>query len=587
MKLISLPSSAVLAVVSLALGAGCAPSQPAVAPSPPASSATASPASPAPPKVEVDARGVLRREDFGTLFTRPRPIDFAFPAASATLPGPPVACAAFVQRRAEAGVSCTDARATLAELLDTRAQSDPAKRDRALVALESCGELPPGFVRALRTELAPAPCGDLLVAPLLASARLPAIPPALQHALFGLGVAARLARASDGLPTLSPPFTKSRVAEFIHGPVESWLRGAATNVEENAKWAARLEGYGRGVAATEAGSADLRLVEQMRSVPIPDELARDAELRRIYESSLDEKLEPRAVRGRDAALVGLRDLADVGALVDPHGEAARRLLSKQYAGRRIDALDPLLLPLEPRREGEVTAAIAAPGTSQVTLYSELPTFYSSVLRASDAAAARPVTAEELRAMLDRGFPAAVRAQLAKSDAGSDPRLRLLEAEGRLLLARRYWRAVDVDEALRLAATWTAPATTREGAGPGAEPTAEQLWVGALAQALRGGPVDAAQMMLQPPANGLRLGDRTALEALGARHGRPHGAAQLDAALLTQVTAPPHAGAEFFHALAETYAAAAAALEEDGLPPDRARARADEARSVEKTLNSVK
>jgi hypothetical protein len=566
MKLSPSPLSFIVAVGL----AGCAPSQPAVAPSPAPAASPPTPGASAvspPPKVEVDARGVLRREDFGTLFTRPRPIDFAFPAASPTLPRPPASCTAFVQRKAEPGVACSGARATLAELLDSDhpRDRDPARTDRALVALESCGELPPGFVRALRTELAPPACGDLLVAPLLVKPA--AIPPAVQHALFGLGIAARLARASDGLPTLAPPFTKPRVTDFVHGPVEQWLHAAASNVEENARWAARLESYGRGVAAVEAGSADLRLVEQMRSVPIPDEFSKDAELRHIYESKLDEELEPRAVRGRDAALVGLRDLADVGAFVDPHGERARLLLAKQYAGRRIDALDPLMLPLEPGHGA---------GSPELALSSVLPTFYASILRATDGASGKPVTAEELRALLERGFPATVRAELAKSEA-VDPRVRLLEAEGRLILARRYWRAVDVDEALRLASAWTTAPS----------PSADQLWVGALAQALRGGPYDAAQMMLAPPANGLRLGDRTALEALGATSARPHGAAQFDAALLMQLTAPPHADAAFFHALAEKYAAAATALDQDGQASDRARARADEARSVEKTLNSGK
>ncbi len=563
----------------------CAPAQPAVTPTGPTASAPATATPQAPPKVEVDARGVLRREDFGTLFTRPRPIDFPFPPPSATLPKPPASCTAYVHRKAEAGLACGTARATLAELLDDRRSKDLAKLDRQLVALESCGELPAGFVRALRTEVAPPECGDLLVAPLLAkpaAGGAAGIPPALQHALFGLGIAARLARASNGLPTLAPPFTKPRVVAFVHGPVEQWLHDAATNVEDNAKWAAKLEGYGRGVAAVEAGSADLRLVEQMRTVPIPDEFSQDAELRHIYESKLDEQLEPRAVRGRDAALVGLRDLADVGAFIDPHGERARQLLAKQYAGRRIDALDPLVLPLEPRRHDETVEALGRP---ELVLLSELPTFYASVLRASEGAAAGPITVDELRALLDHGFPATVRAELAKSDAVSDPRLRLLEAEGRLLLARRYWRAVDVDEALRLATTWTAAAPGSTGAP--AAPTTEQLWVGALAQALRGGPDDAAQMMLRPPANGLHLGDRAALDALGASKAPPHGAAQLDAALLMQLTAPSNADADFFRALAERYAAAAVALQQDGRSPDLAKIRADEALSVAKSLNSAK
>ena len=565
--LLSLASLASLASLSVVMVSGCAPDKPALPPPAPPPAAAPQP----PPKVEVDARGVLRREDFGTLFTRPRPIDFAFPAASPTLPPPPAACGAYVHRKPDPSLTCDRARAELADVLDERRPTDAAKTDRQLLALESCRELPAGFVRALRAEIAPPACADLLVAPLLATPAT--LTPPLQHALFGLGIAARLARASDGLPTLAAPYTKTRVQAFVHGPVEQWLHDAAANVEDNARWAARLEGYGRGVAAVEAGSADLRLVEQMQSVPIPDDFSRDAELRHIYESKLDEELQPRAVRGRDAALVGLRDLADVGAFVDAHGERARLLLAKQYAGRRIDALDPLILPLEPQRHDEDIAALGRP---ELTLDSELPTFYASVLRASDGGAAHPITVPELRALLDRGFPATVRSELAKADdATTDPQLRVLEAEGRLLLMRRYWRAVDADEALRLAAPWTAHATK------------EQLYIAALAEALRGGPEDAAQMMLRPPSNGLRLGDRSALDALALQTNAPYGPAQFDAALLTQLTAPPHAGAEFFHDLAERYDGAANALAQEGLPADAAKARAEEARSVEKSLNSSK
>ncbi len=91
------------------------------------------------------------------------------------------------------------------------------------------------------------------------------------------------------------------------------------------------------------------------------------------------------------------------------------------------------------------------------------------------------------------------------------------------------------------------------------------------------------MMLAPPANGLRLGDSAALDALGASKVPPHGAAQLDSALLMQLTAPPHADAAFFQALAEKYAAAAVALQQDGRSADVAKIRADEALSVEKSL----
>ena len=101
--------------------------------------------------------------------------------------------------------------------------------------------------------------------------------------------------------------------------------------------ASELTGLARGIVAIQAGLADLRLVDRIRSSPTPSTW--DSELKAVYEAGLDEALEPRKTRGRDAALVGLLDFAAAGIMHDERVELARRLLSKLYGGRRIDALD--------------------------------------------------------------------------------------------------------------------------------------------------------------------------------------------------------------------------------------------------------
>ncbi len=441
---------------------GCAPAQPAATPTGGTSPAPVTTAPQAPPKVEVDARGVLRREDFGTLFTRPRPIDFAFPAASATLPRPPASCAAYVHRKAEPGLACGTARATLAELLDRsplegprpssiaswsrsraaescrRASCAPADGDRAARVRRSAGGAAPGQAR--RSPRRCSTLSSVWESRRASPGRATACPRSLRRSPSRGWPRSSTARSSSG-STTRPPTSRTtpggpRVSRATAAESRRWKRAARTS----AWWS--------------------------RCAPCPSRTSspRTRSCATSTKSKLDEQLEPRAVRGRDAALVGLRDLADVGAFVDPHGERARQLLAKQYAGRRIDALDVLVLPLEPRRHDETIEALGRP---ELVLFSELPTFYASVLRASEGAAPSRSRWTSCARCWTSGFPATVRAELAKSEAVSDPRVRLLEAEGRLLLARRYWRAVDVDEALRIAAGWTAGAggaRRRAGAG---------------------------------------------------------------------------------------------------------------------------
>jgi hypothetical protein len=187
----------------------------------------------------------------------------------------PAACAAFA-RRAPAKTKPESVSAALAE-------RDPARRDAMLAALEAAGdsaaELPAGALRALRADLAPIECGDAIVDPYLnakanakASANAArAVTGLAGHALVGLSLAAKLARTAHAPPTMSAGTRdKAKVKAFVQGPLEAWMVEQATAIERLSAAGSGLSGYGRAVAAVEAGTADLRLVDDVRSAPLPN-----------------------------------------------------------------------------------------------------------------------------------------------------------------------------------------------------------------------------------------------------------------------------------------------------------------------------
>jgi hypothetical protein len=321
-------------------GQGVTPSGPTPSPTtPPTSSSTTSSTKGDPfavPNEPRDAAATASKIDPG-----PVKLD-AWTKASAAkgVPAPPATCGAFA-KRAAATPAPADVTAALAE-------KDVAKRDALLVALEK-NETAPGTIRAIRAELGPVACGDSIVDPILGS-KAGAKGEAGQR-LVGLSLAAKLSRTAANAPTMAdsgnakptdPTAEKERVKKFIQGPLRTWMVEQATAIEALSAPAAELLGRARGLVALEAGMADLRLVDKIRSAPTPKSW--DAELKAVYEAALDEALEPRKARGRDATLVGLSDFAADGVMFDERVAHARELLSKLYGGRRIDALDALLVP---------------------------------------------------------------------------------------------------------------------------------------------------------------------------------------------------------------------------------------------------
>lgn len=492
--------------------------------------------------------------------TEPAPVDVK---ASSLAPVPkglaeaPKTCKAFVTRKAATAPTCKTRDEALEALDKALSETSPDKRDAQLAGLENCAGLPAGMARALRAEMAPLECGDALVEPLVTSP--PAgIDGALYATLRGLATAARIARTGNTPPKLAPPFERKKVEEFIAGPMKEWMSSQAVAIEELSKEGLKLTSYARGIAAIEAGMAELRIVEAVRAAPVPAEFAKDAERSNVYYAQLDQVLDPRKDRGRDATLVGLRDLVQVGVLHDARIERARGLLSRLYGGRRIDALDALLVP---------ALAKAEPATVHDRLALKLPTFYAGILLPRDAAK-KPTF---LRALLERGVPLGHRIALKDGELSTD--IRRVYGRARLEFGRTYLRALDFDQAAALLA-----------AIPEAERSDEDKLLAALTEALRHGPEDAAVMVRNAPVPMLGMGDVKTLDALSVtqQKGPLAGFAAFDAALVKQITAPIGADAAYFRDIAARYRAAVSQLTD----ANHRKSAEERAKSAEATAGAI-
>ncbi len=542
-----------LALASSACAGAAATAGGATAPETPhgALAAGAQPAAPGAEAFVLD--GPVREESIGLL--KPFSVD---PAKARLLSPPPglaplpAACDAYATRKGSGQAKCADPAAALAAL-DAALGQPPEQRDAALVDLDGCAGLPAGIARAVRAELAPVECAEVIVEPFLQA------PPAgtngiVYGAMLGQAIAARLARTAQNPPILQGPRDKAHVLKFVNGPMRAWLDQQKLAVDAVSRAAVELPYYGKGVAAVEAGVADLRLVETVRSAPIPDEWKKDDEIKNIYYGNLDQLLDPIKERGRDGALVGLRELAVAGVIRDARVDRARVMLSRLYGGRRVDALDTLLVPALPP---------AAPTSLEERLAARLPTLYAGLLL-DEQAANRVGT---LRQLVDWGVPLPQRMALRKAQL--TPEARALYARARLSLGRLYWRAVDFDQAAELAAS-----ARKDGA-------ADATFSLALALALRGGPEDASDMMRKAPRS-LPAASTSALDAVAGQGGPSAGMAAFDAAVLHQLAAPEGAAPSYWSDVAQRFHAAAAKLTDPAqrvVAEDRARAAEDVAKAV--------
>lgn len=427
-------------------------------------------------------------------------------AAPAGVPEPPAECAAFA---GEAPSSCSAGNAR--ELLANALAQTPEARDVALRCLEGSSELPAGFVRALRADLAPRACGDRIVAE---RAGQPGPARELADTLVALGVGARLFRSVRDAPLPRPPFDKPGFLKHFKETLRPWIVEQAHAVDVLSQVGPRLNGYGKAIVALEAGLADLRFVEVARSIELPDEMKNDPEIRETYLVALEQALEPRVARGRDAALVGLGELARQGVLHDARLADARGLLSELYAGRRIDSLDRLLVPPLPS---------PALDTTELKLAASLPAFYTLRLDPTP----KVDDPKLLRARLERGVAPGL--WLSEPAASTAPELAAIQRRALFELGRLYFWA----EPFARAAKIEAPAQDAEGA-----------LIAALTQVLSRGPRNAAALMLGPPTLPPELRNTAALDALAKQKGPLAGMAEFDAAYVRGL-APPEGDPAFW------------------------------------------
>lgn len=494
-----------------------------------------------------------------------QPSSKSAPKAERALPPPPKAvpawspiCERFVRKDGDASATPKDSPECSARGLSAALSKENAEaRDAELEGLEACNSWPPGALRALRAELADAECGDAVVADAL-SGSAPTMGSDVRETLLALALSARLRRLAADPPPPPAARDKAALEGYFKDTLFPWIAEQASAIHEVSRTGATLHGYAKGVVAIEAGMADMRFVEIARNVPIPREMEGDAELRDVYYASLDEALEPRKNRGRDAALVGLGHLAQVGVLRSPRLSAARVLLSRVYGAHRIDALDRLMLPPLP-----AASADAAP---ELELVRRVPTYYvplvvPPVVR-TDAA---PDEASLFRAGLAQGVLPMLENELAARPK-HEPTALLL-AHARLELGRTYFRAEDFALVERKLQGY---------------PSDEASFLRALATALRAGPRNAADLIQRGPRFADALGNLEALDGIAVSKSSFAGAAAFNAAYLRELVAPENE-AGYWQDLAQRYKKAAQGL----AGPQRkeaeasAKAAADTARAVGK------
>ena len=433
------------------------------------------------------------------------------------LPARPASCK--VSKPVKAVGPCLD-EATALTQLDSAMAKTGSERDAALAGLASC-KLPPGFVTALRAELSDPQCADAITDPWLEKPQAEA-KPSIVHILVGQSLGAKLARTVLGQPTLSPPFSKAQTEAFLKTKLAPWAIAQAQLVQDISAAGSQLAGLGQAILATEAGRADLRFVEVARQVPTAPEFGKDPELKQIYESALEQALEPRKARGRDATLVGLRAFADSGVISgSTRMHNARTMLATMYGGRRVDGLDALIVPAPAGAD----QAVAATGRRAIPsfLWSEVPGLATAAAHEADTAPNAMLLAPEQR---------------RSSQPQQDSAERVGRARTSLRLAATHFRRSSADAAIDLTA------------GLPRNEHVEILL--ALGLALHQGPKDVVTMMAGSTPASLGYRKLDALEAVAKKKGAYAAAATFDAALLREIAPPEGAERAYFEDLATRY-----------------------------------
>lgn len=485
------------------------------------------------------------------------PADVLYPAPASV---PPLALNCRPAGPLPAPESCEARDNELAEAL----LLEDAERDVALSALERCAEYPLGLIRALRAELGPPECADNLVVSLVGEGKNSStLPSDIRETLVAVGLGARLRRLAVSPPEAPKNRSREALEDYFAEQLFPWISDQAQAIFEMASQGTYLSGYARGVVAIEAGSADMRFVEIARNAPLADEIAQHEEAKDVYYATLDERLEPRKARGRNAALVGLREMARLGVRTSARVSEARSLLSKVYGGRRVNALDALMVAPVPsvRAEG-AKAAIA----------SRVPTVYATSL----VGTSEP-TPLLVRAHLQMGMPPGLRRDV-ESNGGATSQLLL--ARALFENGRTYFRAEDF-HAVQAILINLADSKSTQNESLDAQQSDEVRLLRALAIALSAGPVDAADMIAKGPRFADSLGNLAVLDGLAEEKTELGGRAAFNAAYLRELVAPEGA-ASYFGDVGARYLMAAKNL--TGEEAKRARDRGNACLEIQAALN---
>jgi hypothetical protein len=227
-----------------------------------------------------------------------------------------------------------------------------------------------------------------------------------------------------------------------------------------------------------------------------------------------------------------------------------------YGGRRIDALDGLLLPELPEPK---------PVSIEARLAAKLPPFYAEYVLSGW----EPHDAVELGSLQRRGLPPAVRTKLLSSSLPADM-VRLL-ARLSFRLGQLYWRSQNFVEAESLARPLAA---TQDP---------ESRLVAALALALSRGPKDAAEMMLRGPQYPAGIGNVEALDTLAASKAATAALAEFNAALVLRLVPPLQGDAAYWDDLGRRFHRAESRLKD----PEHRKAAGASARAAEETARAIR
>lgn len=488
----------------------------------------------------ADAKGPTQQADQG-------------PPADVLYPAPQAAAYMGVHCRAAGPLPPLESCQGLDDALAEALLLEDAERDVALGALERCSEYPRGLIRALRAEFGPPECADISVVSVVGKGKdASSLPADIRETLVALGLGAQLRRLAVSPPKAPDDHSREALEHFFTDQLFPWISDQAQAIFEIASQGTHLSGYARGVVAIEAGSADMRFVTFARSVPLADEIAQHEEARDLYYVTLDERLEPRKARGRNAALVGLREMSRLGVRDSARVAEARALLSQVFGGRGVNALDTLMVAPVPSAKAEGAKAAIA---------SRVPTVYAASL--VGAAEPSPLL---VRAHLQMGMPPGMRRDV---EANGGAQSQLLLARAIFENGRTYFRAEDfhaVHALLNQLADGSSGTDSLD-----AELKDEVRLLRALAIALSAGPVDAADLIAKGPRFADSLGNLALLDGLAEESSEVGGRAAFNATYLRELVAPEGAP-DYWADLGANYFSAAKKLK--GAEASRSRHRAE-------------